>query len=123
MFNSLSINFTKCAVWTIVLLHRTFLCLKREDFKAKNKYNDQFGDISEEKWKEIYLLPRQLLLDNRIKDLQYKTLSRIIATNSVLYKMKKNNSPNCRETIGHLFYDCTITKNFLFKVIERWNNF
>ena len=78
-------------------------------------------------WESIYSLPRNILKENKVIELQYKILFRYIPTNKLLYKMKKKASPNCsfcemfEESIEHLFYNCNNTRNFWLNILQKWN--
>ena len=57
---------------------------------------------------------------------QFKILHRYLATNTLLYKFKIINNTRCtfcqlqRETLEHLFYDCTVVKTFWLQFEEYW---
>ena len=84
--------------------------MHEKDFKAKMKYTNLFNVQSPDEWKTIYMLPFKLLVDNKVIEMQYKILHRIIGTNRFLYKIGKSDSPNCdncmmyQESIEHLFF-------------------
>ena len=65
-------------------------------------------------------------VDNHIRDLQYKILFRITATNKLLYQIGIKNNPNCPicflsvHTVEHLFYECNTTKNFWVTLSYMW---
>ena len=102
--------------------------LKQGDFKAKSKFNNAYGPLSETDWKNIYKIARSLKVRNKIKDFQYKILFRFLPTNRLLFKMEKIESPRCyfcgivQETLLHLFFDCQIVKDFWLTVVEIWND-
>ena len=104
-----------------------FRSLRQADFKAKSKFNDIYGKISNIEWKEIYVLARSLKVLNSMKDLQYKILFRFVATNKLLFKMGKVASRACtfceieQESIEHLFFDCQMIKDFWLSIFEIWN--
>ena len=54
--------------------------------KANSNYSRQF-DISEAEWKIIYLLPSQLSVSNKARELQYKILHNYVASNKLWYNM------------------------------------
>ena len=81
--------------------------------KAKQSYCDYFNiDNTVEHWSTIYTMPRQVMYDNKIKEMQFKILHKYFPTNLLLYKMKKVNSHSCSfcfmyaEDMFHLFYNC-----------------
>ncbi len=45
--------------------------------KAQKKYDTILNDLD---WKEIYNLPFSLMVDNKVSEMQYKILHRIIST-------------------------------------------
>jgi len=102
--------------------------LKECDFKAKTKFNDAYGPLSNTDWKNIYKIARSLKVKNQIKDFQYKILFRFLPTNRLLFKMGKIESPRCyfcglvQETLLHLFFDCQKVKDFWLTVVEIWND-
>ena len=57
-------------------------------------------------------------LDNKLRELQYKILHRILYTNEMLFRFKKVDSPSCDlcgielETVEHLFFSCTKVSAF-----------
>ena len=59
--------------------------------------------------KDIYLLPRSVTLDSKMREFQYKVLSRILYANKALHKMGIVNLPACTfcqvsdESLEHLF--------------------
>ena len=98
------------------------------DNKAKCKYNMKFN-IDENAWNDIYILPFRVMVDNKLIELQYKILHRIIATNKLLHKMGKIPTSTCDfcymyvDTIEHLFFDCINVKNFWFQMMDKFNVF
>ena len=63
-------------------------------------------------WKDIYLLPRSAMLDSKLREFQYKVLSRILYANKALHRMGIVNSPACTfcqvsdKSLEHLFLHC-----------------
>ena len=78
---------------------------------------------------DIYLLPRSVTLDSKMREFQYKVLSRILYTNKVLHKMGIVNSPACTfchvsdESLEHLFLHCPISSVFWLSVTEWLKSF
>ena len=97
-------------------------------YKVRNKQIQIHGEIADECWSKIYELPHWILTDNKVKEFQYKILFRFIGTNKLLYKMKKVNSPRCifcelyEESIEHLFFECTVVKNFWLNLVSEYNS-
>ena len=109
------------------LSHTKYKLLKENDFKAKRKFDSLFGEIDDKLWHNIYSLPRRIMKDNKIIELQYKILYRYIGTNRLLYKIGKKESPRCTlcalydESIEHLFYECNKARNLWLSVLNIWN--
>ena len=67
-------------------------------------------------WKTIYMLPRVVTKDSRLRVFQYKLLNNVLYLNKMLFRFGKIDSPLCsfckmiEETPLHLFYNCTKTK-------------
>ena len=104
------------------------LCtLKESDFRAKNKFGLINGLMNNVTWGKVFSLTRGIKVTNHMKDLQFKILHRILATNRLLHKMKKNASSSCTfcrmetETLEHLLFNCYTIKNFWFDIFTRWN--
>ena len=95
---------------------------------SKLKY-EQLFPTHDLPWKDIYLLPRSVTLDSKMREFQYKVLSRILYTNKVLHKMGIVNSPACTfchvsdESLEHLFLHCPISSVFWLSVTEWLKNF
>jgi len=109
-----------------IIKERKFSSLKPQDHRYKLKHESIYGILSDVDWEKILHLPQMLPVDNKIKDLQYKIIMRIVPTNSLLYKMKKANSPSCvfcmlvPESLEHLFFECLEVKNLWFHVFNEW---
>ena len=72
--------------------YRRYGSLKTTEFKTQMKYTGDF-DLDLESWSEIYSLPFKILIDNKIKDLQYRIMHRYIGTNKLLYKIGRSTTP------------------------------
>ena len=62
-------------------------------------------------WKSIYLLPRHVTLDTKLRMFQYKLLNNVLYLNNVFFRFKKVDSPFCsycnkEKTPLHLFHSC-----------------
>ena len=94
---------------------------------CKVKFKSIHPEMNDNCIESSLTLARNLCLDNKIFEMQFKIMHRIIGTNKLLYKINKIESPACThchmypETIEHLFYDCFIIKNFWFNLFELWN--
>ena len=75
-------------------------------------------DIAKESFNKIYLLPFKATKEVKLAIFQHKMIHNILATNSILYKMKKVASPSCpfcpsdSQTICHLFISCPQASSF-----------
>ena len=73
-------------------------------------------------WRSIYLLPRLCTLITEIRNSQFKFIHRSIATNSSLFKIEILRTALCylcktdKETLIHLFWECSVTKTFWARV-------
>ena len=105
-------------------LYSQLIQCKSTTSKANSNYSRQF-DISEAEWKTIYLLPFQLSVSNKARELQYKILHNYVASNKLLYKMNITASSRCNfcnlytQDSQHLFFNCIQIRNLWFK-IEEW---
>ena len=108
------------------IITNDYLTLSEHDKKYIGKSNQLFGPIETEEWHQIFELIQLLPIDNKSRELQYKIIMRFVPTNSLLYKMDKIESHRCtfcmlgKETIEHLFYECTHVKNVIFFVLAEW---
>ena len=84
-------------------------------------------DVQDDEWKCIYLLAKEITVDNKLIEMQLKIIHRIIGTNKLLYKIGKIASPVCSrcemqiETIEHIFFECNVVRNFWLKLTDLWN--
>ena len=68
-------------------------------------------------WKDIYLLPRKVTIDTKLRIFQYKLLNNILYLNKHLFMFRKKDTKHCSfcklqdETINHLFVKCNYSKN------------
>ena len=111
-----------------VIKANVLVSMNDNECKAKQKFTTSLH-VKEEEWNTIYCNPFENIVDNRIIEMQYKILHRIIGTKSLLYKMGKAPNMSCEfcdmyiETIEHLFFHCMKVKNFWFDIIEKFNDF
>ena len=79
-------------------------------------------------WANIYVMPRLLTLDSRLRAFQYKILHNVLYLNKQLFKFQKVNSPLCsfcnqkEETAIHIFQACPITKVLWVQLISLVEN-
>ena len=106
---------------TCKTLYHKLLELKDLPPPTSEKKLESYG-IAKENLSKIYLLPFKVTKEVKLAIFQYKIIHNILATNSILYKMKKVASPSCpfcpsdSQTIRHLFISCTQASSF-------WNKF
>ena len=71
--------------------------LQKEEI-ADIKHESKWTNIFEENnlnWKDIYITPIKPTIDTKLRDFQYKFITRILPTNTFLYKCKISNSNLC----------------------------
>ena len=123
LVGSKHINFSEV---NLRLLYRA--SVKNEEIKSAAywKYTARFG-ITDDEWKKIYMLPHKLRINSKSRELQYAILQKFVATNKLLFLMKKIDSPACNfcqmysQSTTHLFYECFNVKNlwlYATKVIK-----
>ena len=89
---------------------------------SKSKYKQLFP-THDLPWKDIYLLPISVTLDSKMREFQYKVLSRILYANKALHSMGIVNSPACTfcqesdESLEHLFLHCPTSRVFWLSVV------
>ena len=90
---------------------------------SKYKYEELFP-TTDLPWQEIYLIPRNVTVDTKTREFQFKYLHRIVFTNKALFKMGIVSSSLCtfcgkfEESLEHLFIHCEITSSFWLSVTE-----
>ena len=84
----------------------------------KNFQNPELG------WKNIYNLPRRVMINTNLDIFRYKLILNILCPNKLLYKFEQKVSPLCSfcmeesESRIHLFHSCTKTK-FLSTLLQH----
>ena len=79
-------------------------------------------------WEYYYSIIFKCTIDIKMRSFQYRLLLRAIVTNKYLYFCKLSQTDKCyfcevnTETIEYLFWDCSIVKNFWFKVFENFKD-
>ena len=72
----------------------------------------------------FYSLAHKIKADNKLKELQYRILTFTYNTNCLLFKKKLCSTVFCdfcaveRETVYHLYYDCTVRCFLLLETIR-----
>ena len=83
--------------------------------KSEQKWEDQFQNI---KWKLVYTTYIRSTISSKLRNFQYKFLTRIIPTNKWLYKCKLVSSSLCdfcnmyTDSLNHLFWECHVIQQF-----------
>ena len=108
---------------------RKFTELTDKDYKAKEKYNTEFRDLTDKHWENIFTLPIRLSSKNNLKEMQFKIIHRIFPVKLFLYKIKRVDSPKCSfceiqdETLEHLFVNCHVIKHCWLQLLSLWKTF
>ena len=95
---------------------------------TSQKYLNELFKTNSFDWKQIYLLPRLVILDSYSRSFQYKILNNVLYLNKKLFKFRKSMSPLCpfcklsNETVLHLFYECNITLNLWNELVLFFEN-
>lgn len=82
------------------------------------KWQNQINFSAEFQWSKILNLPFKITNDTSLRWLQLRINHRILGTNYLLFKMNISDTESCtfckedKETIQHLFFDCTLVSNF-----------
>ena len=97
--------------------------------KHEIKWDSYIGrNMNKKWWQKHYILPFKLTKDTKLQWLQYRIIYRILATNSYLFRIGYKNSEMCtfcnfdKETIQHLFWECTYVQEFWNSTISLINN-
>ena len=96
---------------TCKMLYDKLLTLENLLHPTSEKETLSYG-ITKENLNKISLLPFKATKEVKLAIFQHKIIHNILATNSILYKMKKVASPSCpfcpsdSQNIHHLFISC-----------------
>ena len=94
---------------------------KKPTFKL---YYERYLNKFDFYWKLIYLLPRIVTVDTKLRVFQYKILNDILYVNTMIFKFRKVVLPLCSfckaedETYIRLFYRCRKTSIFWIQLQE-----
>ena len=89
--------------------------------KLQNDFN-----FTRDQIKQIFALPHLVALESYVKAFQYKVKNSILYTNTKLFKIGYKTDDLCTfcnaepETLSHLFYDCSHSKNFCIDFESYW---
>ena len=79
-------------------------------------YKDTLPNVEVE-WKDVYLLPRRVTIDTKLRMFQYKVFNNILYLNKHLFLFGKKDNKFCsyclteEETISHIFATCQKTSS------------
>ena len=102
----------------------SILLLKNESKPTSQIYFEKLLNLTNINWKDIYLLPRFVAVDTRIRIFQYKIINNVLYLNKMLFKFENAESPLCTfckandETPLHLFYECAQTQTLFSKLLS-----
>ena len=105
-----------------LLINNQGITLPSYSSKWINAFNIQYEELY-----FYFQLLHDIKADNKTKDLQYRILTGIYNTNVLLTRKRIKNNLLCdfclkeTETVDHLFFQCTIVKDFWRKVEFYWN--
>ena len=97
-------------------LYSLLISIRNTILSSQKYYKDLFT-ATEVKWKDIYLLPRKVTIDTKLRFFQYKILHNILYLNKHLFLFRKKDNKFClyclseEETITHIFAICQKTNN------------
>ena len=95
---------------------------------SRNKWEIDLN-IQIEDWNAIYSMPFIITRNSFLQNFQFKIVHRILPCNSFLYKCKLKETELCtfcsevRENIFHIFWECNVTQNFWFSIIDWIRNY
>ena len=77
--------------------------------------------------KTDFISIKQVSRENKLREFQVKCLHRIVVTKKELCRFGIKDDGEClycgeQDSIEHTFLDCSFTKDFLSKVVQRFNN-
>ena len=87
-----------------------------------------YFDIEEIEWGLFFSESFSLSKNNKLSCFQYKLIHRVLALNPYLFKCKIKETELCsfcneaKEAYKYLFWDCNVTKNFWFSIMDFLKN-
>lgn len=100
---------------------------KQYDNKSQNKWEQDLGEANIN-WKKVYQNIFKATIDTKLRNFQYKYITRIIPTNKKLLKFNIKPSNLCDfcsmhvETLRHLFWECQHIQNFWRELSNHLNS-
>ena len=86
-------------------------------------YFEKLFTLSEQDWKNIYILPRRVTTDTHLRNFQFKILNNILYLNKKLFTFGISDSALCsfclseEETAIHIFCNCAHTQSLWNQII------
>ena len=93
----------------------SLLIVTRNSIPSSQKYHKDLFTAVDVEWKDIYLLPRKVTIDTKLRIFQYKILNNILYLNKHLFIFRKKENKFCsyclteEETTRHIFAICQKT--------------
>ena len=94
------------------------------NIKSEQKWQENLNIVTDESfWADIYTSTK-CTKETKLRNFQYKLLTRILPTNKLLYTCKLKETQLCSlcglytETLEHLFYDCKVTYSLLLQLTD-----
>ena len=106
----------------------SLLILLRNNIPTSQKYYKKIFTNVDIEWKDIYLLPRKVTIETKLRIFQYKILNNILYLNKHLFLFRKKDNKFCsyclteEETITHIFATCQKTNILWNDLRYHWNN-
>jgi len=101
--------------------------IKESPVRSQNKWVQELG-VQIDDWQNIYSSPFRTTRNTKLQNFQFKLSHRITATNSFLFKCGLKETELCtfcsetKESLLHLFWECTYSKNFWFSLVNIFEN-
>ena len=83
--------------------------------------------ICAKQWEKYFTLIKQVSRENKQREFHFKFLHRIVVTKKELCRFGIKDDSEClycgeQDSIEHTFSNCLVTKDFLSKVLQWFNN-
>ena len=83
--------------------------------------------ICAKQWENFFISIKQVSRENKLREFHFKFLHRIVVTKKELCRYGIKDDSEClycgeQDSIEHTFSDCLVTKDFLSKVVQWFNN-
>ena len=96
--------------------------------KKIEKWKREFTELEDSDFSYFFQISKSCTKDTSLIYFQYKILHRILTTNTFLFKINYNDSPNCsfcnqfQETLTHLFFECKIINDLWIELFSWLSN-